>query len=250
MIRCARYRSSFLAIDARAEPFSKATQGDAASAATGHAGFAVSQARPDCVPALRDPGSKHIKEVTKIDGNDSARGPGGGSGVGGLAFMGLRMWQLILCLVLGFLWPLRAAPEINNVITGIVRAAHRPLNSPHSNGGDAPVPETPTTRTVNLLEVSTRAKHAHQIITGFALATPALAGLWHQVNDALSDVPVLTTEITRLGAWLTACRVNRANLAAAGRLTIAAYHNGEHRPTRLPAGRVARPGLRAGRGDA
>jgi hypothetical protein len=38
-------------------------------------------------------------------------------------FMGLRMWQLILCLVLGFLLAATsAAPEINNVITGIVRA--------------------------------------------------------------------------------------------------------------------------------
>jgi hypothetical protein len=38
-------------------------------------------------------------------------------------FMGLRMWQLILCLVLGFLLAAtNAAPEINNVITGIVRA--------------------------------------------------------------------------------------------------------------------------------
>jgi hypothetical protein len=38
-------------------------------------------------------------------------------------FMGLRMWQLILCLVLGFLLAATsAAPEIDNVITGIVRA--------------------------------------------------------------------------------------------------------------------------------
>jgi hypothetical protein len=38
-------------------------------------------------------------------------------------FMGLGMWQLILCLVLGFLLAATsAAPEINNVITSIVRA--------------------------------------------------------------------------------------------------------------------------------
>jgi hypothetical protein len=38
-------------------------------------------------------------------------------------YMGLRMWQLILCLVLGFiLAATSAAPEINNVIIGIVRA--------------------------------------------------------------------------------------------------------------------------------
>jgi hypothetical protein len=38
-------------------------------------------------------------------------------------FMGLRMWQLILCLLLGFLLAATsAAPEINSVVTGIVRS--------------------------------------------------------------------------------------------------------------------------------
>ena len=38
-------------------------------------------------------------------------------------FMGLRMWQLILCLLLGFLLAATsAAPEIHNVVTGIVRS--------------------------------------------------------------------------------------------------------------------------------
>jgi hypothetical protein len=38
-------------------------------------------------------------------------------------FMGLRMWQLILCLLLGFLLAATsAAPEINNLVTSIVRA--------------------------------------------------------------------------------------------------------------------------------
>ena len=37
-------------------------------------------------------------------------------------FMGLRMWQAILCLLLGFLLAATsAAPEIHNVVTGIVR---------------------------------------------------------------------------------------------------------------------------------
>ena len=45
-------------------------------------------------------------------------------------FMGLRMWQLILCLLLGFLLAATsAAPEINNLVTGIVHAVHRPLKS-------------------------------------------------------------------------------------------------------------------------
>jgi hypothetical protein len=38
-------------------------------------------------------------------------------------FMGLRMWQLILCLLLGFLLAATSfAPEINNLVTGIVHA--------------------------------------------------------------------------------------------------------------------------------
>jgi hypothetical protein len=38
-------------------------------------------------------------------------------------FMGLRIWQLALCLLLGFLLAATsAAPEINNLVTGIVHA--------------------------------------------------------------------------------------------------------------------------------
>jgi hypothetical protein len=38
-------------------------------------------------------------------------------------YMGLRMWQLILCLLLGFLLAATsAAPAINNLVTGIVQA--------------------------------------------------------------------------------------------------------------------------------
>jgi hypothetical protein len=36
-------------------------------------------------------------------------------------YMGLRMWQLVLCLLLGFLLAATSfAPEINNLVTGIV----------------------------------------------------------------------------------------------------------------------------------
>jgi hypothetical protein len=38
-------------------------------------------------------------------------------------FMGLRMWQLIFCLLLGFLLAATsAAPEINNLVTGLIHA--------------------------------------------------------------------------------------------------------------------------------
>ena len=38
-------------------------------------------------------------------------------------FMGLRLWQLMLCLLLGFLLAATtAAPDINRVVTDLVRA--------------------------------------------------------------------------------------------------------------------------------
>jgi hypothetical protein len=38
-------------------------------------------------------------------------------------FMGLRMWQLILCLLLGFLLAATsAAPDMNRIVTDLVRA--------------------------------------------------------------------------------------------------------------------------------
>jgi hypothetical protein len=38
-------------------------------------------------------------------------------------FMGLRIWQLILCLLLGFLLAATsAAPEINQIVVGVVHA--------------------------------------------------------------------------------------------------------------------------------
>jgi hypothetical protein len=89
------------------------------------------------------------------------------------------------------------------------------------------VQDTPSTITINLLEATTRADNARHIIAGFSLAFPTLAGLWRQLDDALADIPALTAEITGLNARLTASRLDRANLAAAGRATITAYRNGE-----------------------
>jgi hypothetical protein len=111
------------------------------------------------------------------------------------------------------------------------------------------VPETPSTNTVNLLEVSTRAEHARQIITGFTLSAPTLADLWRQVDDALADIPILTTEVTGLRARLTACRIDCANLAAAGRLAITAYHNGEPDPLAYLQDELIAQGFGAVRGD-
>jgi hypothetical protein len=89
------------------------------------------------------------------------------------------------------------------------------------------VPETNPTSTINLLEVATRFDGAQNIITGFSRATPGLADQWQQVTHSLSDIPILITEIVRLAAKLASARLDRADLAAAGRATIAAWHDGE-----------------------
>jgi hypothetical protein len=92
------------------------------------------------------------------------------------------------------------------------------------------VPHTPRTSRLNLLEVSTRAEHARCIVTGFSLAAPVLADLWRQVDHALSDIPVLVAEIRGSRDWLAACRLDRANLAAAALAAIAALREGELDP--------------------
>lgn len=92
------------------------------------------------------------------------------------------------------------------------------------------MPDTPSTPSINLQEANARADTAQRIVTGFSRATPHLADLWQQISHALSDVPILGAEITRLGAALTTVRLDRANLAAAGRATLAAYRLGEPDP--------------------
>jgi len=111
------------------------------------------------------------------------------------------------------------------------------------------VEDTPDASTINLLEVSTRADHARHIITGFAVAAPGLADPLRQVSDALSDIPALAAEITGLLARLTACLIDRARLAAAGRMSIAAYGNGEPDPLAHLRNELQAQGFGTGRDD-
>jgi hypothetical protein len=92
------------------------------------------------------------------------------------------------------------------------------------------VTERPNASTINLLEVNTRAEQARHIIAGFSRGAPILADFWGHVNDSLSDISYLTTEIAGLRERLTAIRIERANLAAASRITIVAFHNDEPDP--------------------
>ena len=88
----------------------------------------------------------------------------------------------------------------------------------------------PSDARLNLTEAYARAEHARRIVAGFAFAMPTLVGFWRQIGDSLADVPALGAEITRLNAALAADRIDRANLAAAGRAALAAWRGGEADP--------------------
>lgn len=75
-----------------------------------------------------------------------------------------------------------------------------------------------------------RNDHARRVIAGFASAMPAASETWQQVDRALADVPALGAVIARLSAELADTRMDRANLLAAMRATIAAHADGEPDP--------------------
>jgi hypothetical protein len=89
---------------------------------------------------------------------------------------------------------------------------------------------TPPHLAVDLEEVMTRNDSTRHVIAGFRSAMPTLADIWRYLEDALNDVPTLAAEVTRLSAELRDARLDRANLLAAARATIAAYHEGDPDP--------------------
>jgi hypothetical protein len=92
------------------------------------------------------------------------------------------------------------------------------------------MPNTGPHININLQEVSTRNDNARHIVVGCATNLPTLAGMWRQLRDALDDVPALAAELTRLSAELDSTRLDRANLRAAMRATLAAHADGEPDP--------------------
>jgi hypothetical protein len=92
------------------------------------------------------------------------------------------------------------------------------------------MPNTPQPANINLEEVTAKNTAACHIVAGFATAMPALADAWQFLEDAFNDVPALAAQITRLSAELKDTRLDRANLLAAARATIAACHDGEPDP--------------------
>lgn len=82
----------------------------------------------------------------------------------------------------------------------------------------------------DLQEARRRNRCARHIVTGLSRGTPALAGLWRQIELSMADVPVFVAEITYLSSEARAARLDQANLAAAGRATLAASLDGEPDP--------------------
>jgi hypothetical protein len=79
-------------------------------------------------------------------------------------------------------------------------------------------------------EVTTRNDIARDIIAGFAAVTPHLAGIWRLLDQALVDLPAVLGDLGQARVELEAVRLDRANLLAAIRATVAADAEGEPDP--------------------
>jgi hypothetical protein len=83
---------------------------------------------------------------------------------------------------------------------------------------------------MSLEAVYARNDIARRIVAQAVSALPAASELWSQVDRALADVPALGAVIARLAGELADIRMDRANLLAAMRATIAAQADGEPDP--------------------
>jgi hypothetical protein len=83
---------------------------------------------------------------------------------------------------------------------------------------------------MNIPEITARNEAARDIVAGFASATPTLSVAWRTVGAALADCAALAADIAPLAAELADARMDRANLLAAMRATIAAEADGETDP--------------------
>lgn len=83
---------------------------------------------------------------------------------------------------------------------------------------------------LNLQDIATRNRNARHIVTGFSRSLPTLTEVWRYLSAALADTPRLIAEVGRQRTDLAAVRLDRANLLAAIRATLAADHDGETDP--------------------
>ena len=94
-------------------------------------------------------------------------------------------------------------------------------------------------------EITTRNDIARDIIAGFAAVTPALTGVWRLIDTALADLPAALADLGRVRAELEAVRLDRANLLAAIRATLAADAEGEPDPLAYLRDELDSPGAPA-----
>ena len=83
---------------------------------------------------------------------------------------------------------------------------------------------------IDLQQISIRNAHARHIVAGCVSALPMLADMWRELDDALTGMVALAAQVTRLSADLERAWLDRANLRAAMRATLAAYADGEPDP--------------------
>jgi hypothetical protein len=79
-------------------------------------------------------------------------------------------------------------------------------------------------------EITTRNDISRDIVTGFAAVTPTLTGVFRLIDTALADLPAVLADLGRTRAELKAVRLDRANLLAAIRATLAADAEDEPDP--------------------
>ena len=78
--------------------------------------------------------------------------------------------------------------------------------------------------------ITARNNTARDLIARFADVLPAMTGVWRYLDTALADIPALLEANRRLADELTETRLDRANLIAAMRATLAAWADGEPNP--------------------
>jgi hypothetical protein len=84
--------------------------------------------------------------------------------------------------------------------------------------------------TASSAEITMRNDIARDVIAGFAAVTPTLTGVFRLIDAALADLPAVLADLGRARAELEAVRLDRANLLAAIRATLAADAESECDP--------------------
>jgi hypothetical protein len=76
-------------------------------------------------------------------------------------------------------------------------------------------------------EITRRNDISRDIIAAFAAVMPTLAGVWQLIDTTLADVPTVLADLRGARAELETVRLDRANVLAAIRATLAADAEGE-----------------------